>query len=74
MVRVRLPCLARSRLTDSIYRAMMKDEENYHDPLQFLTERRLEHLKKRKKAEMNCERELGAYIDHNDLVFGFGRW
>lgn len=51
----------------------MKDEENFQDPLQFLPERHLEHLKKRKKTDMNCERELGAYIDPNDLVFGFGR-
>lgn len=52
---------------------MMKDEETFHDPLQFLPERHLENLKKGKKMDTDSECELLVYIDPNDLVSGFGR-
>lgn len=51
----------------------MKDEEIFHDP-PIPYGKTPGTLEEEKKADMNCERELGAYIDHNDLVFGFGRW
>lgn len=73
MVRINLPRVALTRVSDELFKAMMKDEETFHDPLQFLPERHLENLKKGKKMDTDSECELLVYIDPNDLVSGFGR-